>query len=77
MEFEPALSDAEPIAAGTTVAGDTVFVGAACTGTVDPPPAGVTIAVAERGVCAGGFQEKADAIEDAGLRDGHRSSTTT
>ena len=30
------------------------------------PPAGVTIAVAERGVCAGGFQEKIDAIEDAG-----------
>ena len=43
-----------------------MFVGAACTGTVAAPPAGVTVAVAERGVCAGGFQEKIDAIEDAG-----------
>ncbi len=69
----PALSAAEPIPDGTEVTGDTVFVGYACTGTVPPPPAGVTIAVAERGVpagppgpCAGGFQEKIDAIEDAG-----------
>ena len=66
VEFTAAVSDAEPIPDGTTVGGDTVFVGAACTGTVDPPPAGVTVAVAERGVCAGGFQEKIDAIEDAG-----------
>ena len=72
-ELNSALSAAEPIADGTEVTGDTVFVGLACTGTVDPPPAGVTIAVAERGVpagppgpCAGGFQEKIDAIEDAG-----------
>ena len=61
-----ALSDAEPIPGGEEVTGDTVFVGFACTGTVDPPPVGVTIALAERGVCAGGFQEKIDAIEDAG-----------
>ena len=66
VQFTPAVSDAEPIAPGATIAGDTVFVGTACTGTVPPPPAGVTIAVAERGVCPGGFQEKADAIEGAG-----------
>jgi hypothetical protein len=58
------LSAAEPIASGTTAAGDTVFVGLACVGTVPPPPPGVTVAVAERGVCT--FQEKADAIQDAG-----------
>jgi len=66
VEFVSAVSEAEPIQPGTTIAGDTVFVGAACTGTVPAPPAGVTIGVAERGVCAGGFQEKIDAIEDAG-----------
>ena len=65
-ELNSALSDAEPIAGGEEVTGDTVFVGFACTGTVAAPPAGVTIALAERGVCAGGFQEKIDAIEDAG-----------
>ena len=66
VKFAAAVSAAEPIPDGTTIAGDTVFVGSACTGTVAPPPAGVTIAVAERGVCAGGFQEKIDAIEAAG-----------
>ena len=65
-ELNSALSDAEPIPDGSEVTGDTVFVGFACTGTVAAPPAGVTIAVAERGVCPGGFQEKIDAIEDAG-----------
>jgi hypothetical protein len=68
FQFDAAVSDAEPIAPGTTLTGDTVFVGTACTGTVAPPPAGMTIAVAERGVCAGGFQEKADAIEAAGYQ---------
>ena len=66
VEFAAAVSEAEPIPDGTTIAGDTEFVGLACTGTVAPPSAGVTIAVAERGVCAGGFQEKIDAIEAAG-----------
>ncbi len=66
VNMASALSDAEPIAPGTLIDGDTVYVGNACTGTVPAPPAGVTIAVAERGVCVGGFQEKADAIEDAG-----------
>jgi hypothetical protein len=66
VDFASAISAAEPIAAGTSIAGDTVFVGAACTGTVAAPPPGVTIAVAERGVCAGGFQEKSDAIQAAG-----------
>ena len=70
VQFTSALSAAEPIGGGESVAGDTVFVGSACTGTVPAPPAGVTIAVAERGVCAGGFQEKADAIEDAGYEMG-------
>jgi len=70
VEFAASLSAAEPIAQGATIAGDTVFAGPACTGTVPPPPAGVTIAVAERGVCPGGFQEKADAIEDAGYEMG-------
>ena len=64
------VSDAEPIDPGQLIEGDTAYVGNACTGTVPPPPAGVTIAVAERGVCAGGFQEKADAIEDAGYELG-------
>jgi hypothetical protein len=64
LDLSSALSAAEPIAPGTIIDGDTVFVGLACVGTVPPPPAGVTIAVAERGVCT--FQEKADAIEDAG-----------
>jgi hypothetical protein len=64
LNLSSALSAAEPIAPGTLIDGDTVFVGLACVGTVPPPPAGVTIAVAERGVCS--FQEKADAIEDAG-----------
>ncbi len=59
-----ALSAAEPIAPGASVAGDTVFVGLACAGTVPPPPPGVRIAIAERGVCT--FEEKAIAIEDAG-----------
>jgi len=62
--FVSALSAAEPIEPGAPVAGDTVYVGQACAGTVSPPPAGVTIAVAERGTCS--FQEKADAIEAAG-----------
>ncbi|HEX8159785.1 MAG TPA: PA domain-containing protein, partial [Solirubrobacteraceae bacterium] len=66
LQFDAALSDAEPIAPGATIAGDTVFVGDACTGTVPAPPSGVTIAVAERGVCPGGFQEKAAAIQAAG-----------
>ncbi len=70
LNFAAALSAAEPFADGALIAGDTVYVGTACTGTVAPPPAGVTIAVAERGVCAGGFQEKADAIEDAGYEMG-------
>jgi hypothetical protein len=69
-DMAAALSSAEPLVPGENVAGDTVFVGSACTGTVAPPPPGVTIAVAERGVCAGGFQEKADAIEDAGYELG-------
>lgn len=63
-DMASALSAAEPIASGTLIDGDTVFVGLACVGTVPPPPPGVTIAVAERGICS--FQEKADAIEDAG-----------
>lgn len=70
VSFSSALSAAEPIAPGTIINGDTVFVGSACTGTVAAPPAGVTIAVAERGVCPGGFQEKADAIEAAGYEVG-------
>jgi hypothetical protein len=70
LSFAAALSEAEPISSGTLISGDTVFVGSACTGTVAPPPPGVTVAVAERGVCAGGFQEKADAIEAAGYEMG-------
>lgn len=70
VSFAAALSAAEPIAGGTLISGDTVFVGAACTGTVAAPPAGVTVAVAERGVCPGGFQEKADALEAAGYSMG-------
>ncbi len=68
VEFSPALSAAAPIEGGATIAGDTVFVGLACGGSVPPPPAGVTIAVAERGVCD--FQVKADAIDDAGYEMG-------
>ncbi len=65
--FAAALSAAEPIQPGQLFDEDTVFVGTACTGTVPAAtPTGPKIAVAERGVCAGGFQEKADAIEDAG-----------
>jgi hypothetical protein len=64
FDFSSALSAAEPIATGTVINADTAFVGLACTGTVPLPPAGVTIAVAERGVCS--FQEKADAIQAAG-----------
>jgi len=71
LSFASALSAAEPIESGETIAGETVFVGAACTGTVAAAtPGGPTIAVAERGVCPGGFQEKADAIEDAGYEMG-------
>ena len=66
VAFSVALSAAEPIV-GTTVTGDTVFVGQAC-GAVAAPPAGVTIAVAERGVCD--FQVKADFIEAAGYEMG-------
>jgi hypothetical protein len=66
LQLNAVVSAAEPITPGTAVAGDTVFVGSACTGTVAAPPAGVRIAVAERGVCPGGFQEKAAAIELAG-----------
>ena len=67
FEFASHVSQAEPIADGASLAGDTVFVGNAC-GPVAPPPPGVTIAVAERGVC--NFQPKADAIEDAGYDAG-------
>jgi hypothetical protein len=71
LDLASVLSAAEPIASGDTIAGDTVFVGSACTGTVAAAtPGGPTIAVAERGVCPGGFQEKADAIEDAGYEVG-------
>ena len=63
VSFSSALSAAEPIAPGAIIGGDTVFVGDACTA-VMPPPAGVTIAVAERGTCD--FQVKADRIDDAG-----------
>jgi hypothetical protein len=65
--FSSALSDAEPIAPGGVLSGDTVFVGDACAA-VAPPPAGVTVAVAERGTCD--FQTKADAIEAAGYEMG-------
>jgi hypothetical protein len=68
FDLTAVVSDAEPIAPGTTISGDTVFVGLACTGTVPAPPAGVTVAVAERGVCS--FQEKADAIQAAGYAMG-------
>jgi len=67
VSFNPALSDAEPIAPGATLSGDSVFVGDACTA-VAPPPAGVTVAVAERGTCD--FQAKAAAIEAAGYEIG-------
>ncbi len=63
LSFASALSAAEPIAPGELFAGDTVFVGDACAA-VMAPPAGVTIAVAERGTCD--FQVKADNIEAAG-----------
>ncbi len=69
VAFESLVADAEPIPGGTSVTGDTVYVGQACTlASVPPPPPGVTIAVAERGVCT--FQEKADAIEAAGYEMG-------
>jgi hypothetical protein len=68
VSFDTAVSGAEPIPGGATLTGDTVFVGAGCPGTVPAPPAGVTIAVAERGVCP--FQEKAEAIEAAGYEMG-------
>jgi len=64
VNFAAALSAAEPITGGARIAGDTVFVGSGCPGTVPAPPPGVTIAVAERGGCS--FQQKADAIEAAG-----------
>ena len=69
-EFTPAVSDAEPIPAGTVIAGDTEFVGDACD-TLPAPTAGVTIGVAERGGTlpngdACGFQNKIDNIEAAG-----------
>jgi hypothetical protein len=63
FSFASALSIAEPIDPGTTIEGDTVYVGDAC-GPVMAPPAGVTVALAERGTCD--FQTKADAIEAAG-----------
>jgi hypothetical protein len=62
--FDSAVSDAEPIAQGSSIAGDTRFVGNACTPPLAPPTAGVTIGVAERGTC--NFQVKIDNLEDAG-----------
>ncbi len=69
-QFTPAVSDAEPIAEGSELGGDTEYVGDACD-TLPAPTAGVTIALAERGgVAPGGaacgFQLKIDNIEDAG-----------
>ena len=67
--FAAALSAAEPIQPGQLFDEDTIFVGTACAGDPAVPaatPSGPRIAIAERGVCAGGFQEKADTIEDAG-----------
>ena len=62
--FDGALSGAHPIAPGQLFSDETVFVGDACTAPLLAPPAGVTIAVAERGTCA--FQVKAENIEAAG-----------
>ena len=69
-QFTPAVSDAEPIAEGSVLGGDTEYVGDACD-TLPAPTTGVTIALAERGgVAPGGaacgFQLKIDNIEDAG-----------
>ena len=63
LDFAAVVSNAEPLPE-EGLSGATVFVGAACT--VSPPPAGVTIAVAERGGACPTFQEKVDEIEDAG-----------
>src|SRR6185295_14797638 len=67
VAFDPALSDAEPITPGTTLSGDSVYVGDACA-PVAAPPAGVTVAVAERGTCD--FQAKSAAIQAAGYAVG-------
>jgi hypothetical protein len=61
--FASTLADSEPIEGGTSVDGDTVYVGDAC-GVVAAPPADVTIAVTERGTCS--FQIKLDNIQAAG-----------
>ena len=57
--FASALSVAEPFQPGQLLTEDTIVVGSACTGTVAAAtPTGPRIAVAERGVCPGGFQKK-------------------
>ena len=69
-EFDVTQGDDSPqIDADTSLEGETVFVGRACTTTVPPDPAvpagdGTQIAVVERGVCA--FAEKVQSVEAAG-----------
>ena len=57
------------VSPGNPLAGNTRFVGEACTAgpPIPPPGAGVTIAVAERGTCA--FQEKVANAAAAGYKD--------
>lgn len=58
-------SDTPPINSTTSMVGQTVFVGRACTGDPAVPPAGsATIALVERGLCT--FTEKVANVEAAG-----------
>ncbi len=63
-------SDTKPVRPGTTVSGDTTYVGRACNGDAAVPAApdrtgtDIRIAVVERGVCT--FSEKVTNVENAG-----------
>jgi Bacterial Ig domain len=69
FQFGGVLADSEPIEPGTTIEGDTLFVGQACDASPPPaPPVGVVAALAERGSCP--FQEKMENIQAAGYELG-------
>ncbi|GAA1062253.1 PA domain-containing protein [Agromyces bracchium] len=57
-------SDVPQISPEQSLAGDTRFVGLACTGMTMPKPDGATVAVIERGTCS--FTEKVTNVEAAG-----------
>jgi hypothetical protein len=66
-EFQAVQGDVPQIDQDTSLAGQSVFVGLAC-GPLPPAPAGVEIAIVERGVCF--FTDKVQNVAAAGYQGG-------